>query len=405
MLLDYFRYAINNLRKRKLRSLLTIIGIFIGITAVVALISLGQGMKTSINREFQTLGTNRLIITPGGAFFGPTGGSLFTAELTEDDVDVVNSVVGVEKAVGVVTNMCKVEFNDETEYVEMWGMPIDPDTMKLIKDITFFEVEDGRDFKSSDTYAAIVGNRIAKELFDKEIRAGNELSICGKEFKAIGVQKKTGTEYHNLIIRIPKETARDLFDKKEVVDTIMVKTEENIKPVDVAEEVKRALRKHRNVEEREEDFSVLTAEQVVSGFLTILNVVSVVLVGIAAISLIVGGVGIMNTMYTSVTERRKEIGIMKSIGARNNAILIIFLIESGVLGLVGGVVGVIFGLLLSKIGEFIALYLGATIFESYITPGLIIGALLFSFVVGSVSGVLPAMQAAKLNPVDALRKK
>jgi putative ABC transport system permease protein len=130
----------------------------------------------------------------------------------------------------------------------------------------------------------------------------------------------------------------------------------------------------------------------------------VVLVGIAAISLLVGGIGIMNTMYTSVVERTREIGIMKSVGARNSAILIIFLIESGLLGLLGGAIGVLAGLGLSKIAEVVAFQYGVESLQAYMGAPLIIGALAFAFIIGSLSGTLPARQAAMLSPVDALRK-
>ena len=163
------------------------------------------------------------------------------------------------------------------------------------------------------------------------------------------------------------------------------------------------MRRDHDVKEGEEDFQVTTSIQLMEGFNNILNVVQIVLIGIAAISLFVGGIGIMNTMYTSVLQRRKEIGIMKSIGATNTAILTIFLFESGILGIIGGTIGVIFGLLLSKGVELGASLAGIDLLKAYISIPLIMSALVFSFLIGALSGFMPAKQASKLQPVDALR--
>ena len=172
----------------------------------------------------------------------------------------------------------------------------------------------------------------------------------------------------------------------------------------VKADIERALRKERNEDEGKETFQVTTSEQFLEAFINIFGVVQAVLVGIAAISLLVGGIGIANTMYTSVLERTKEIGTMKAVGAKNSDILILFLIESGMLGLIGGVIGIGVGLGLSKTAEYIATaQLGTNLLQASIDPVLILGALAFSFLIGTASGVFPAMQAAKLKPVDALR--
>ncbi len=172
---------------------------------------------------------------------------------------------------------------------------------------------------------------------------------------------------------------------------------------EVAKDVKKELRKDRNLEEGKEDFIVKSPTQLLESFNTILIVLQVMLIGIASISLLVGGIGIMNTMYTSVLERTQEIGIMKSIGAKNSDILTIFLFESGILGFLGGLIGVIIGIILSKTVEIIASSLGFALLKPYISIWLVIGALTFSFLIGIFSGVFPAMQASKLNPVEALR--
>ena len=207
------------------------------------------------------------------------------------------------------------------------------------------------------------------------------------------------------MVRIPLETAQEVFNLKETEEMSMIfaRVKPGSIPSDVAEDVEKALRKDHNVKEGQEDFIVATAEQMIEGFNNILLVVQAVLVGIAAISLIVGGIGITNTMYTSVVERTREIGIMKAVGAKNSDIVSIFLMESAMLGFFGGMLGILIGLSVSKAVEIAAVYAGVSVLKAYFGYELVVGALVFSMVVGVVSGVLPAKSAAKLNPVDALR--
>ena len=166
------------------------------------------------------------------------------------------------------------------------------------------------------------------------------------------------------------------------------------------------MRRFRNVKKDEEDFDVQTPEQLLGSFGDIVNIVQSVLIGIAAISLLVGGIGIANTMYTAVVERTKEIGIMKSVGAQNKDILLIFIIESGLLGAIGGLIGVVLGFGLSYGVEVISKnFIGTNLIEAYFSYTLFFGALLFSFFIGAIFGVMPARQAALMQPVDALRAK
>ena len=405
MLIDYFVFSIKGLRRRKLRSWLTLIGIFIGIAAVVALVSLSQGMQNAINEQFKKIGANRIIISPGGIFFGPMGSELSVEQLAEHDINLINKVNGVKQAIGVLAKTAKIEFKDEVKYISVMGMPIDTESKKMWEEVGFFDIKEGRQIRGGDKYKANIGYNIAYEMFDKDIRNGDKIKVEEQVFEVVGVQKKAGTGVHDIIMRIPIDTARDLFNEPDDISTIFTTAKKGFKPGDVAEDIKKAMRKDRNLKKGDEDFSVQTSEQLIARFNIIMDVVQVVLVGIAAISLLVGGIGIMNTMYTSVLERRREIGIMKAIGARNSDILLIFLLESGVLGLIGGAIGIVLGIGIAKLGEIIAFSMGASVLKAQISFVLVTGALLFSFFIGSISGVFPAMQASKLNPVDALRKK
>jgi len=399
--LEYLKYAFKNISHRRLRSWLTLIGIFIGIAAVVALISIGQGMQNAINEEFSKAGADRITIQPAGGF----GGVYISEKLYQSDVDVINRVKGVDFATGVIIKTGRIKYKDQTETAAIFGVGADEDTRQFIANVDFFLIEEGRQFKSIDNNVAILGNNVAKNLFDSEILVGKKITVEGKEFKVIGIQKKSGSPMHDNMVRITTDAAQELFNlkKTEEVSMIFAKVKPGIDPLVAAEDVKKELRKDHNVKEGQEDFVVVTAGQMIEGFNNILLVVQVVLIGIAAISLVVGGIGITNTMYTSVVERTREIGIMKAVGAKNSDIISIFLLESAMLGLFGGILGIGIGLSVSKGIELIAISAGVNVLKAYLGYELIVGALIFSIGVGTISGVLPAKGAAKMNPVDALR--
>ena len=404
MILDYFKIALSNLLRRRLRAWLTIIGIFIGIMAVVALISLSQGLENALLDEFKKLGTDRIVISPGGAGFGPVGGLISPTKFTQSDYDVVKKIRGREMSAAVYAETAYITNKKETKQLLVWGFPTDSESLAFYDTQSMFDIGEGRQLRTSDTYKVTIGWGVAHDTFDKDLKVGSTIYINTHPFQVVGInEKKGGLISSDDAIRIPIDTAREIFSEPDEVTSIFFKVREGFNVDDVAENIKRRLRKHRDVKKGEEDFTIQTSAQVINSFEQILGVVQAVLVGLAAISLLVGGVGIMNTMYTSVVERTKEIGIMKSVGARNSAIMWVFMIESGMLGFVGGVIGVALGIGIGKAAELAALQYGITSLQAYMGWPLIMGALLFSFMVGAVAGTLPALQAAKLHPVDALR--
>jgi len=204
-------------------------------------------------------------------------------------------------------------------------------------------------------------------------------------------------------VMITESAIREIYGVENDVSAIFAKTDKGFDPGKVGEDIEDKLRKSRGVKEGKEDFSVQTPEEFLNALNNILAIVNFVLIGIAGISLLVGGIGITNTMYTAVLERTKDIGIMKAIGARNSHVGAIFLIESGMLGLAGGSIGIIIGVGISQgVAYMIRESLGLKIFHAFFPWYLIVGALLFSFVVGCIAGFLPARQASKLRPVEAL---
>jgi putative ABC transport system permease protein len=400
---DHFFLAFSNLKRRGLRSWLTMIGIFIGIAAVVGLISLGQGLQAAIVDQFEQLGKDTIIIQSqsSNSFASSSSNSL---ALTTDNLDAIKEVRGVKEVVGILARGGVIGYKDEKEAALIIG--ISPEDINVFSKIQTFKVAEGRILKEGDNFKVIVGYSLSVdgEVWKNGVEIGNTITIEGEEFKVIGIMAKTGDPSNDAGVYIPKETMKEVLGISNQEDEIIVKSEEGFAPSYVANAIKKELRQAREEKEGEETFIVQTSEELITSFTDIFNIVQGVLVGIAAISLLVGGVGIMNTMYTSVLERTKEIGTMKAVGAKNSDILYIFLFESGLLGLVGGTIGIGLGVGLGKGVEYIAaMTLGTNLLQASITAPLILGALIFSFLIGTLSGVLPAMQAARLKPADALR--
>lgn len=401
---DLFILALKNLRKRKLRSWLTMLGIFIGIAAVVSLISLGQGLQETITAQFSTLDADKLVIQNQGAGFGPPG-STAPQKLTEHDLNLVRSISGVEFAIPRLIRTVKAEFNDIAGFHYIASMPENKEELTIVNDALNVQAESGRLLEPSDKGRIVLGNDFDDEtLFAQEIRTGSKLLLQGKSFEVIGILKKASTFQINSVILMPESDMKKILGINDEIDLIVVQVKDESQIEQVAENINKKLRKDRSLKEGEEDFSVQTPLQSIGAISTVLNIINLIVVGIAAISLLVGGIGIANTMFTSVIERTKEIGIMKSIGAKNSDILSIFLIESGFLGIIGGLAGVIIGMAISKSIEYIAVTQLSTNLLRAATPFyLIIGCLLFSFFIGALSGTIPAYQASRIRPVDALR--
>jgi len=400
-MLEYAKFAHKTFRERKMRSLLTVIGIFIGIALIVTLISLGQGLQRSINEQFEFMGMDKIMIFPGTDMLFGMGQA--GPELTKDDLDVVEKVPGIKLAAGMAYKLAQVKFGDETKYTFVIGLPVD-ETKRIIESIQNFKIFKGRDLEKGDTYTTVIGIRLyEKDFFSKKVDIRDKLTIEGKEFKVAGAMDRIGNPADDSQVYIPIEIAGEIFDEPDIYGILFAQVSEGVNPENVAEKIKKELRKSRNVEEGEEDFTVQTSAQLMEVYGNITLIVQAILIGLAVISLLVGGIGIMNTMYTSVLERTREIGLMKAIGAKRSNIALVFLFEAGILGLIGGAIGTAFGIGVSKAVELGAAYAGYGIIKIYFSPFLIIGAILFSFVVGAVSGLLPALQAAKLSPIEALR--
>jgi putative ABC transport system permease protein len=405
MIKKYFFLAFRNLKRRGLRSWLTMLGIFIGIAAVVSLITLGQGLQQAILGQFGALSTDKLTVTNAETGFGPPGSTAIT-KLNDHDINVIKQVSGIEMVIPRLLRPISLEYNKILGFSYAASMPQDEKAVKLIYDTFSAEAQTGRLLMSGDKGKVLLGSEFAKtKAYEKDITTGARIKIQDKEFEVIGILKPVSTFQLNLAILMNEKDMKDLLNLNDEYDLIVVQVAKGADIEQVAKNLKDKIRKDRNEKEGEEDFSVQTPVNMLKSVNTILNIINAVVIGIALVSLLVGAIGIANTMYTSVLERTKEIGVMKAIGARNNDVLLIFLFESGLLGLVGGVIGVLIGVVMAfSAAAGVNTALGLNLFAVKFSPFLIIGSIGFSFIVGIISGVFPAMQASKLKPVEALRK-
>ncbi len=391
MFLEYFRLTLKNIRHRRMRSWLTILGIIIGVAAVVSLISIGQGLDNAIRAQFEKMGTQVIMVMPKGLQTGTAGG------LTDDDVKALEKMPDLELVTPLLVSTGEIEYRRESKFIAVRAFPTEKAEERFSG--MDFSIADGRFFNTNEKFGAILGYKVAKDAFDKEIPVRSRIKIDGTEFTVVGTFEQIGTPDDDNAIYIPLDTGHTLFKKPKEVTFIMLRVKQGVDVALVAETVKKDLKRARG----NENFDIFTPEQILKQAGTVLGIVQLILVGIAAISLLVGAIGIMNTMYTSVLERTKEIGIMKAIGATNYDIGFIFLTESGVLGLIGGTIGVLAGSAVAVLVGAVAQAQGFSLLLIKLNPSVIGGALLFAFVVGAISGLMPARHAAKMQPVEALR--
>jgi putative ABC transport system permease protein len=394
---DLFKYALRGMLGRQTQSYLTILGVVIGIASIVSIVSIGQGISSYVQDELMTFGTDYISVTPGKLTAlsgqGPVGITRYT--LDNNDFKIISSAPGVKKAYGQIMAQAPVEFAGENGAVLVIGF-----TSGGLVDFPVYKLREGRDYKPSSG-EAIIGAGLADDFFKRKVKLGDSLKLNNASFKVVGILEK-GSGLTSIIDSVVLTDTGDMYKitgrakALSNYDEIDAKLLPGADPDGVAETVAERLRNAHHVTKDNEDFTILTPQatsDLVGGILGTLNLF---LGGLAGIALVVGGVGIMNTMFMAVTERTREIGVLKAIGGRDSDILEIFILESGMIGLLGGIIGVSIGFALS----FAISLLGV---PSTVDVSLVSWALAFSFVIGIVSGFIPARVAANLPPVEALR--
>jgi len=406
MIKDYFVLAFKNLKKRGARSWLTLIGILIGVAAVVSLISLGNGLKDAVNSQFNIGSTEVLTVQAGGVNnYGPPGSGA-AKPLVQSDTDAINKLSNVEVAISRNIRSVKLEFNKKSAFTYSTDIPDNQEYANDVYKFNGLEIGSGKFIQAGDRGVIVLGSNLAdgnKNGFGRDVHIGDNIAVNGKNFKVQGIMKKTGSLIYDNVILMNSADMKNLLGYEDNVDIIAVKVVSKDVINQTISDIDKLMRQRRHVKVGEEDFDVSTPEATLSSVNSIISGIQIFIIIIASISIAVGAIGITNTMTTSVLERKREIGIMKAIGARNEQIFYQFFIEAGLLGLIGGMVGAALGVAVGYAGtSALNAFLSSTTKPS-ISIWLIFFTMLGSFLIGSISGLIPALKAAKENPVEDIR--
>lgn len=378
------KLAVRNTMRRGKKSWITVIGVFIGIAAVVSLVSLGQGLEGAITQEFEELGSNQVIIT---------------GQVSDSDISVIERTRGVDGAAGIYQQTEDVTFRGETQSLTVAGVDLNKfDTAFRGLPLT---LKDGRELRPVDRSSAMVGEETGG-LYEDDIGIRSQMEIEGEVFRVQGVYSSGQPQFQNSMI-IGLDRARDIWDAEDELTQVVAVVDSGFTQEEVADNIEEELRRDRNLQEGDEDFNVTTPQDVLEALTSILGVVQGIVVGLASIALVVGGIGIMNTMYMSINERTQEIGVLKAIGASKRQIRTLFLMEAGLIGFIGGIIGIIIGIGITEVVVLAASEFSPVGISRGYTLGLILGSLTFATSLGLISGYLPSRKASNLDPADALR--
>ena len=406
---DSFILAVRALLANKMRSALTMLGVIIGVGAVITLMSVGKGVEAQITSTIEDFGSNTLNVmsqTPGVR--GLAAMQSATPSMTLSDAEELRRIPFVKRVAPVSESFVEVAYGSESTFGAIEG------TTEEFFLIYNYELQSGRflndrDVSRKDT-VVVLGSKIAEELFGEDSPVGQQVRLSGRLFTVIGVLEPKGgsmmgmsmdqmvavpvTAYQSRLF--PRQTIRG----EDAVQSLVVQVESADVTGIVRVEVEDLLRRlHRIGDNDKDDFIIITNEEVLGMFQQITGVLTIFLAAVAGISLLVGSIGIMNIMLVSVTERTREIGVRKAVGAKRRDILLQFLIEASVLSFIGGGIGIICGAFLSWV---LSLYGADYGLAAKITPDIVILAVSVSVIIGIMSGLYPAMRASKLNPIDAL---
>jgi putative ABC transport system permease protein len=408
-LTEAMRSAVSAIRANALRSLLTMLGIVIGVAAVIAMVAIGAGARNLVDRQIRSLGANLALITPGNVTQGGARlGAGAAATLTDEDAQAIRAEIeGVTAAAPVVRGYSQIVAGANNWYTSVYA--IDDDWFAARE----WDVEDGRTFDPDELrrgdIVAILGRTVAQNLFGDEDPIGQTIRVKNVPFRVIGIMAPKGQsafgQDQDDVIFVPLDAGRRRvigrnYAKDGSVASIYVKfaAEDDIEPgIALIGDLLR--QRHRQFGDQEDDFTIRNLTEIANTASASANTLSMLLAAVAAVSLLVGGIGIMNIMLVSVTERTREIGLRLAVGARPRDILGQFLIEATTLATIGGAIGVALG-----IGAAHAVASAAG-WPSLVSPNTVALAVAFSALVGIFFGFYPARRAARLDPIEALRRE
>jgi putative ABC transport system permease protein len=394
-MIDTTIHALKNLRREGIRTFLTLIGVIIGIAAIVALLSVGQGLNQAVATQLSQLGSNTVYVIPGNPF---SGGSFSKINITQSDLDKIKSISNVTDVIPMYMTPVNVTFGKDNYGATALG--IDPVEGKVFVDLGYYEVTDGQWLSKGDSSTILIGDKLATDAFEKEINIRKILLLNGQQFKVGGIitQKIQGSEVGSSNLIMMSVDAIKKLDPTIGPAETWIRTSSASDVTGVADKLKTYFDRKYG----EKSVYVISSDQLLDQVNSIFGLITLFLVGIGSISIIVGGVGIMNAMVTSVVERTKEIGIMKALGASDFRVLAIFVLEAGFIGMIGGIIGIIIGYGLSILVAIIGAQSGFPL-EAAINWEITLGTLAFSMILGMVAGAIPAYRAARMDPIEALR--
>lgn len=390
---ELFLLSIKAIWNNKLRSFLTTLGITIGVFSIIVLVSIGSGLQTYITGQISALGSNIIDVIPGSQ--GNLFGGLLSNTLKLEDAKAINRAIdGLGHSTPILQQASILKYkNIKNKSAFVGGVsyqyPMVITNLKMNQGIFFTKGQE-----QSGANVAVIGSKVYDLFFKTGDAIGKKIFVADKQYIIVGVAKKTGTSIGSLdrdnIVYIPVELAQSQFGTTIVREIVANTDKKEFVPI-IIKRINTVLLKRLS----KDDFSVETADSITETISNVTNALSMALGGIAAISLLVGGIGVANIMLVSVTERTKEIGLRKALGARRQDILLQFLLESVTISVFGGITGIILGFIVSII---IAMLLVSTV-----TLWSVFLAFGFSVLVGVIFGMAPAIRASKLNPIDALR--
>ncbi len=397
-LFETINFSFKNIMHRKLRSFLTILGIVVGISTIVLLLSLSLGIEASVVESFESLGSNYVIVLPTSNLQS----GAFNKVLYTKDADALRRLPGIDAVAGeILIQSAPLQFKRKSTAGNIQGTEID--ALIRYANASSIKFRSGGYFRPGDKSSIVIGAKVADEYFDDKVYLGNQIYINDKPFRVSGIFNGSAGSLSDLdnSITMDVEAAREIFPNsipKDQVFDIFITVAPGADPEAVAQDVKNTLIKRRKSDPDKLDFTVITAASALEQIRQVTAILSVFLGFVAAIALVVGAIGISNAMFTSVMERTKDIGIMKAIGAPNSTVLRMFLVESIIVSGIGGIIGIIIGVIIS-------LLVSAFVTKTVINAQVIIGALFVSLFFGAISGYFPARQAAKLPAIVALRRE
>lgn len=395
---ESIKYSLNNLKQRRVRSVFTILSIFIGITTIFIFISYGLGLYDYANTFLSESSADKVMIMAKGS----TGGLGDTFSFSDDELETVQKTSGVYDATGAYAKAAQIESQNKIKYVFITGYnPENP----LLEELSNLGIYRGRKLTSGELDKAVLGYnyQIDNKIFPKGFDLNDVVEIQGKKARIVGFYEEVGNLQDDSNIYVTEEFMKELYPEENLSYNYII-ARVDVENLDkTVQNIEKELRKERGQEEGKEDFFVQSFEDLFETYASVLNIIIGFVIAIALISVVVSGVNTANTMITSVIERKKEIGIMKSIGSRNSNILGIFLFESSFLGFVAGVIGCVIGWALSSLGGLILKNLGYGFLQPSFPILLFVGCIAFATLTGAISGAAPAYRASRVNPVDALR--